>query len=218
MDVNEMKSGLERIVKNIVEGSNPMGYDNLVLDRTALVVIDMVNGFINEGLLMSPRVATIVPEVVNIMTHCKGIGIPIVTFVDSHPENCPEFAVYGVHCLEGSIESEMLDELKAIGGDYTLIKKSSTNGFLEPKFQQWLLSHPGVTDYVVIGDCTDICILQFCLTLKAYFNKLNRGSQIVVPINAVDTFDFNLHHGDLSHIMALYNMAQNGIQIVSGLE
>ena len=216
MDVNEMKSGLERIFKNIVEGSNPIRYNSLVQDRTVLVVIDMVNGFINEGLLISSRVAAIAPEVINIVKNCKEIGIPVVAFVDSHPEKCPEFEVYGVHCQEGSRECEIIDELKAIGG-YIVIKKSSSNGFLEPKFQQWLKSHPSITDYVVIGGCTDICILQFCLTLKAHFNRLNRESQIVVPINAVDTYDFGLHQGDLSHIMALNNLSQNGIKVVTGI-
>lgn len=217
MNIADMKLGLERVVKSIFDDSKRIKYIELVPDKTALVVIDLVNGFTREGLLQSPRVEIIVPEGARIVTTCKNLGISVIAFADCHPENSPELAVYGNHCQEGTSESELVDELKEIGG-YTLIKKNSSNGFLEPLFQQWLELNPQVTDFVVIGDCTDICIMQFCLTLKAYFNMLNRESRIVVPVNAVDTFDFELHHGDLTHTMALYNMSLNGIQIVAGFD
>lgn len=217
MDEKEMKQGLERIVKHIYEEKRGISYSELVPHKTALVVIDMVNGFTREGILMSPRVEALIPEIANIMTNCKDLGIQTVAFADSHSEKSPEFAVYGGHCKEGTSEAELVAELQAIGG-YFLIKKNSANGFLEPKFQAWLSTNPQVTDFVVIGDCTDICILQFCLTLKAYFNMLNRESRIVVPINAVDTFDFDLHQAELTHVMALYNLSLNGIEVVADLE
>lgn len=216
LDSNDMHLGLKRIVRNIFEETPKLKYDDLVPNNTALVVIDMVNGFTNEGLLQSPRVAALSTEVKNIVTSCQNMGMTVIAFADYHAANSPEFAVYGPHCQAGTRESELIDELQDIGG-YTLIKKNSSNGFLEPVFQQWLNSNPQVTDFVVIGNCTDICIMQFCLTLKAYFNMLNKESRIVVPINAVDTFDFDLHHGDLTHTMALFNMSINGIEIVSGL-
>ncbi|CAA7603210.1 Hypothetical protein DEACI_4033 [Acididesulfobacillus acetoxydans] len=59
--------------------------------------------------------------------------------------------------------------------------------------------------------------MQFCLTLKAYFNRPDITSRIVVPLKAVDTFDSDLHHGDLTHTMALYFMALNGIEVVEGI-
>lgn len=217
MGVKEMAAGLQRIVEKIYQAQKTIGYSELVPEKTALVVVDMVKGFVSEGLLKSPRVEALTPEIRDIMLNCKNLGIQIIAFADCHAENSPEFDVYGPHCQVGTSESEVVPELQAVGG-YHLITKNSSNGFLEPKFQDWLKSNPQVTDFVVVGDCTDICILQFCLTLKAYFNMLNLKSRVIVPINAVDTFDFDLHHGDLTHVMALYNLAQNGIEIIEGFE
>jgi len=33
----------------------------------------------------------------------------------------------------------------------------------------------------------------------------------------VDTYDYELHDGDLMHVMALWNMHQNGLEIVNGI-
>jgi nicotinamidase-related amidase len=109
-----------------------------------------------------------------------------------------------------------VDELKDLGG-WTLIPKNSTNGFLEPAFQEWLAKNEAIDTFIVTGDCTDICIQQFAITLKTWFNRKDRKSRIIVPIDAVDTYDLGLHSGDLMHVMALYNMIGNGVEVVSGI-
>jgi len=54
--------------------------------------------------------------------------------------------------------------------------------------------------------------------LKAWFNVQNRKVRVIVPINAVETYDLDLHDGDLMHVMALYNMMINGVELAAGLE
>lgn len=46
----------------------------------------------------------------------------------------------------------------------------------------------------------------------------NKKVSIIVPINAVRTYDFGLHNGDLMNVMALYNMMINGIEVAQGVE
>ncbi len=41
---------------------------------------------------------------------------------------------------------------------------------------------------------------------------------MIVPANTVETYDLGLHSGDLMHVMALYNMIINGIEVVAGVE
>ena len=53
----------------------------------------------------------------------------------------------------------------------------------------------------MVGDCTDICILQFTTTLKAYFNMKNQNRRVIVPIDGVDTYDADEHDGDILHTM-----------------
>lgn len=184
--------------------------------QTVLVVIDMVNGFTREGALQSDRVEGLIPGIAVLMGNCKKKNIPIITFADSHPDNSPEFSAYPVHCRAGSSESQIVDELAAVGG-YINIPKNSTNGFLEASFQTWLKENPQVINYIVAGDCTDICVEQFCNTLKAYFNMHNRVSRVIVPLNAVDTFDADFHPADFYHYVALQIMAGNGVEIVEAV-
>lgn len=182
--------------------------------RSALIIVDMINGFAREGALQSPRVERLIGEIVRLTQMCQEMSIPVLAFADSHGEMSPEFRSYPSHCLAGTREAELVDELKTLGG-YCLFLKNSVNGFLEAEFQKWLQENQAIDHYVIVGDCTDICIQQLAVTLKAWFNMNNRECRVIVPVNAVDTFDGGLHHGDLMHVMALFMMSGNGVEIVS---
>lgn len=185
--------------------------------HTVFVMVDMVNGFAREGALKSTRVENLIPVISALSMKCDELKIPKLAFADCHTSESPEFDAYPAHCLKGTHEGEIVDEIKEIGG-YTLIPKNSTNGFLEEKFQNWLNENKEINTFIVAGDCTDICIQQFTITLKTYFNQQNRWSSIIVPANAVETYDLGQHNGDLMHVFALYNMQINGIEIVRGAE
>ncbi len=187
--------------------------------ESALVIVDLVNGFVSEGALQSPRVAGIVPTIRNLMQEFFKREIPVVVFADTHNEESPEFEVYPPHCLTGTSECAVVAELESIG-TYTLMPKNSTNGFLEPEFQAWLKANPTVKNFVVVGDCTDICIEQFAKTLKAYFNMVNARAKVVVPVEAVETFDLEAtnHYAELMNLMALYGMMGAGVTVVAGID
>lgn len=185
--------------------------------QTVLVIVDMVNGFAREGALRSPRVESLIPEITKLSKACDELSIVKLAFADCHTLASPEFEAYPPHCLEKSSEGEIVDELKDIGG-YTLIPKNSTNGFLEEAFRKWLEENEHLDTFIITGDCTDICIQQFAITLKAWFNRQNKKLRVIVPVNAVETYDFGQHDGALMNIMALYTMMINGIEVVSGVE
>ena len=46
---------------------------------------------------------------------------------------------------------------------------------------------------VVTGCCTDICILQLVLTLKAAWNQEDRPVEILVPRQLVENYDAPSH-------------------------
>jgi nicotinamidase-related amidase len=187
---------------------------DLEKERTVLVIVDMVNGFAREGALMSPRVEGLITGISELSEYCDQLHIAKLAFADSHTEASPEFDSYPLHCMEGSSEVEMVDELKIIGG-YTLIPKNSTNGFLEEEFQKWLKENETINTFIITGDCTDICVQQFAVTLKCWYNRLNKKARVIVPVNAVETYDLGLHDGDLMNVVALYNMSINGIELVA---
>lgn len=190
---------------------------DLEVNRTAFVIVDMINGFTREGALMSPRAEKLIPQIAKLSKACDKLKIAKVAFADCHTDASPEFDAYPQHCLQGSSEAEIVDELKKIGG-YTLIPKNSTNGFLEEQFQTWLKDNQHVDTFLITGVCTDICVMQFATTLKTWFNKQNKKTRMIVPVNAVDTYDLGIHNGDLTNVMALYSMQINGIELVACVE
>lgn len=179
---------------------------------TALIVVDVINGFTTVGALSSERVANVIGKVGKLMRSAIERSIDIVFFADSHTKDSTEFKSFPPHCLANTTESEVVEELKAIG-HYTLIEKNSTNGYHAPKFKQYLKDNPNVKNYIVCGDCTDICVLNLCLSLKTAFDQDNKECNVVVPIQCVETFDAPSHSAELMNVMAFKLLETNGIRL-----
>jgi nicotinamidase-related amidase len=203
-------------IRTALEHVPEVQLDALPADRTALLIVDMLEGFTREGALASPRALALVPEIAGLMDKCKQRSIAIAAFADMHSEHSPEFRAYPRHCVAGSSESRVIRELEAIGG-YTLLPKNSTNGCVESPFREWLDARPTIDHFIMVGVCTDICIEQMSMTIKAIFNSQDRPSRVIVPANAVDTFDALSHAGDFMHLVALYFMMQSGVEVVSAV-
>lgn len=203
---------LEEIIAEM-EALPRMSMSEIPAGDTALVIVDAVNGFIREGAMSSPRIECIVPNIVILMKKCKARDIPIAAFADCHGEDCAEFASFPPHCIKGTSESELVDEIKAEGG-YRLIEKNSTNGFHEKAFRDWLEAG-GVSRFIVTGDCTDICVLQFCLSLKTYFTRNDLPSEIIIPLNCVETYDAPGHNAPLMDAAAYKILKDSGVKFVS---
>ena len=141
--------------------------------------------------LASPRAETVIPAIESLSKEIDKRSIKKLAFADSHTDKSPEFGAYPTHCLAGTSESEVVDELKRIGG-YTLIEKNSTNGFHEEEFKKWLNENQQINTFIITGVCTNICVEQFALTLKTYFNMQNKNARVIVPINTVETYDLGI--------------------------
>lgn len=185
-------------------------------ERTALFVVDMVNGFVYLGALSSQRVADIVCNIEEL--NKKTLGYKKVFFLDTHSKDSKEFLSFPPHCLKGDREADLVDALRmeeSCGEETFYIEKNSTNGFHSEGFKKWLEQYEDKVDnYIITGCVTDICILQFSLTLKSYFNEKNLEKRLIVPVDSVQTYSYGTHDGDLINIFALYNMHINGIEIV----
>ena len=57
--------------------------------------------------------------------------------------------------------------------------------------------------------------MQFCLTLKTYCNQQNRKLEVLLPVNAVETYDAPNHSADAMQNAALTIMNQAGIKLTS---
>lgn len=186
-------------------------------DKTVLALVDIINGFIREGAMHSDSIEGIIEPSAKLLSECGKAGIAAFAFADCHEKGCAEFASFPEHCVKGTSESEIVDELKSIGG-YMLIEKNSTNGCHEESFRAFLDEHKQADTFIVCGDCTDICVLQFCLSLKTLFNKENKPLNIIVPINAVETYDAPYHNAAFANLAAYKLMKDCGVRFVSAIE
>lgn len=187
-------------------------------DKTVLVIVDIVNGFLKIGNLASERVFNKVEIFEDIIK--KMSDFQKIFFVDEHSKDSVEFASFPIHCLKESDESEIISELqKYTDKNAKIIKKNSTNGFHSEDFQKWLADNKEVDNYIIIGDCTDICVMQFAVTLKTYFNEKNWRKRVVILKEGVETFHNEAmnHHGELTNTMALYFMSNSGIEIFNNI-
>jgi nicotinamidase-related amidase len=193
-----------------------------------VVAVDVTNGFCAEGALSSERVAGIVQPIVRLFERAYELGVRhFVLPQDTHSKDAVEFASFPPHCVGGTAEAQTVSQLRnlAFSELFTIIEKDSVSVSIGTGMDDWLAAHPEVTTYLVVGDCTDFCTYQLAmhLRLRANAHRL-RDVRVVLPVDGVDTFDVPVeeaerlgimpHHGDLLHLIFLYNMAQNGVEVV----
>jgi len=195
--------------------------------RVVLFSTDMINGFCHEGALSSPRVKGIIPAVVAAFEKAYGVGArDFVLVQDSHTPNAVEFADYPPHCQIGTSEAGTIPELAnlPIADLYTIISKNSINAFYGTHLGEWLDAHRNLSTAVVVGNCTDLCVYQLAMHLKLYANASDLKMRVIVPENAVQTYDMPVeaakavgalpHDGDVLHLLFLYHMRLNGVEVV----
>ena len=189
---------------------------NLDNIKKILINVDMVNGFVNIGAMHDEYINHIVPMQVKIMKEFEnGDDTLNVIIKDTHKENCREFKRYPVHCVENTEESELVEELKIFENDNSIIfKKNSTSAIYADGFLEFINSLSGLKEVIIVGCCTDICVLNLAIPLQNYFDQIDKDVKIIVPQNGVETYDAPNHPRDEYNNMALKLMKQAGIDII----
>ena len=177
--------------------------------KRLLVIIDMVNGFVKEGNLSDKKINKITPFIISHIEEFISSGEPIITFRDSHSLDDPEMKDYPLHCLKGTYESLLIDELTPYKKYFFDIEKNTTNGFETSAFKEYI-SKNYFDEVYVTGCCTDICVETFADSLFNYINKNNLQTKIIVLENCVYTFDSNTHNAFKCHQEALDRLKAKG--------
>jgi nicotinamidase-related amidase len=201
-------------------------------DRVAIMAVDVTVGFCAEGALASERVAGIVEPIVRLFERAHELGVRhFVLPQDTHSEDAMEFGSFPPHCVAGTPEADTMPELMELPFSdlFTIIEKDSVSVAIGTGKEDWLAAHPEVTTFIVVGDCTDFCTYQLAMHLRLRANAFQiREVRVILPIDGVDTFHIPVevadelgimpHDGDLFHLLFLFNMAQNGIEVVAKVE
>lgn len=196
-------------------------------EKVAIISVDVTKGFCNQGALFSPRVAEIVKPIVELMKNAWDKNIRhIILSQDSHEPQAVEFSSWPPHCIRGTQEAETVEEIKQLPffERILVLEKNSIASGLNNDLQQWVLDHPEVDKYIVVGDCSDLCTYQLAMYLRLDANERQVQREVILPENCVQTYDMPVetalnigafpHPGDLIHSLFLNHMALNGVKVV----
>ena len=186
--------------------------------RDLLIIVDMVNGFVREGIMADSYIEHIIPEQIRLIKEFlkKEEGIAFVK--EAHSEDSIEFKTFPEHCVKGTSEAELVDELKPFEKDALVYLKNSTSAMFAKNFLRDIDEMINLRNVVITGCCTDICDLNLAIPLKNYFNEYNREVDIYVPENAVETYNSTRHNRDEYNEMSFKLMNQSGIKLVKKYE
>lgn len=185
----------------------------------ALFVIDMNNGFCEKGNLADSSIKVIVPEIITLIRKNlkKGKGLFVVN--DKHTADSVELQRYLEHC-HNDYESRTIEELQ-IYEQYAnkVFYKNSTCALFAPGVIDTIMDMVNLKTVIIVGCCTDICIQNFAIALRNFFDELNMKVEIIVPQNAVETYHIpNIHDREKSNKLAYETMENNGIKLIKNMK
>lgn len=178
-----------------------------------LVVVDMVNGFVKEGIMSDIGINNITPKIKELIEESLNNNDGIAFIKDTHYENSTEFKKFPPHCIKGTGEEELIDELKKYEKDSFIYEKNSTSTMYSPKFIDDIDEMKKLREVIVSGCCSDICVLNLVIPLINYFDQNNRNVDVTVIENAIETFDAPTHNRNEYNDMSLKLMKQAGAKI-----
>ena len=200
-------------------------------DLVAVIAVDVTNGFCYKGPLASPRVKNLIPPIVRLFEKAHAAGVRhFLLPQDTHAPDAVEFGQFPPHCVRGTEEAETVPEIRALPFYPAMITlpKNSISADLNSGLEAWLQAHPAVDTFIVVGDCTDLCTYQLAMFLRLRANAAQFRHRVLVPAEGVDTYDLPVeaarsigavpHPGDLLHLIFLYSLMLNGVEVVRSIQ
>lgn len=168
------------------------------MSRNALVVVDMLNDFVDEkGALYCGQTARdIIPFVKVRVDASRKSGDLVIYLQDSHAEDDKEFERFPKHSVIGTWGHRVIPELAPQQGDI-VIQKRRYSGFFETELSNLLRKH-NIQDVEVVGVCTNICVMDTVGGLA------NRDYNVTVPRAGVADFDPEFHEFALKRMDKIY--------------
>ena len=145
--------------------------------KKTIIVVDMQNDFVT-GSLGTKEACKTVPVIEKLLKENQ--GNQIIFTQDTHHEDylsTSEGKMLPVeHCMKGTMGWEIIPELKEWTHQAIMVKKPTFGSLKLPQ----LISQNQPEQIILVGVCSDICVISNALILKAYFPE----TPIIVYENA----------------------------------
>lgn len=181
----------------------------------AVFIIDMNIGFCEDGNLADPSIKHIVPNIIIVTDQILEEGEAVYIVNDKHSKLSVELKRYLEHCM-GNNESKTIKELAIYEKEANKVfYKNSTCALFAPGVIDTLLEMVNLKQVIIVGCCTDICIQNFAIALRNFFDELNIDVEIIVPKDCVETYHIpNIHDRKENNERAYKVMENTGIKLV----
>ncbi len=126
----------------------------------ALIIIDMLNDFVRrDGKLYVEGAENVIEPIAKLREAFARARLPVIYANDSHvPGIDKELELWGPHAVRGTRGAEVVDELKPGEKDYVVTKRRYSAFFSTDL--DLLLRELGVTELVLTGVATNVCVLH----------------------------------------------------------
>lgn len=178
-----------------------------------LIIVDMVNGFVRDGAMADKYIEHIIPEQIKLINNLDDMK-QLIFIKEAHEEDSIEFKRYPKHCIKGTFEAELVDELKSFENNAKVFEKNSTCAIFNKDLLTYINEFINLKKVTVVGCCTDICVMNLAIPLKNYFDEFNKDIDVIVVKDATETYDSDVHNRELYNDMAYEIMKQAGIKVV----
>ena len=132
------------------------------------------------GALYVPGAERLVSEIARLNSWAMAHDIPLISTVDAHTENDPEFLRWPAHCVAGTVGQQ---KPAATFVGQRILPKQHNDPFTNPQFAA-MLDELAAERYVVYGVVTEICVR--C----ALFGLLQRGrAEVALVTDGVRSLD-----------------------------
>lgn len=153
----------------------------------ALIIIDMLNDFVQEGgaLYTGEAGCRVIPVIAEVLKRARGEKWPIIYLCDQHTSADSEFKMFPVHCIAGTKGGEICTELAPQDGDI-IIPKRRYSGFYGTDLDL-TLRELSIDELIITGVCTNICVLYTTADARMY------NYRVKILEDAVASFDEQAH-------------------------
>ena len=100
--------------------------------KKMLYVIDMVKGFVTEGVMHDEYIGHTVEEQVKLIKKFKKENQGIALVGEGHSKDCVEFKTFPEHCVLGTSEADFVEGIREFEEDAKVYRKNSTSALFAP--------------------------------------------------------------------------------------
>lgn len=159
-----------------------------ITTKDALIVVDMQNDFMPDGVLPVKDADKIIPTINRYIDIFEKKGNPVFFTRDWHPENHISFKDYGgiwpAHCVQNTKGAQFHQDLKIPSDNKFIISKGNYPDFdaysgFQGTLLDSLLKERGIKRIFVCGVATDFCVKNTVL------GGINLGYQVFILKDAI---------------------------------